>query len=252
MRNQWPMSHKDTGPSLVSPISPLPGRGVIEHPSPNFDPRPDGRRISMLVLHYTGMKTMQSALSRLCDPAAKVSAHYLIDEDGTVRQLLGEEKRAWHAGLSFWRGNTDINARSIGIELVNPGHEFGYRCFPEDQIAALEALALDILNRRLIAPYNVVGHSDVAPSRKMDPGELFPWPRLAEKKIGLWPWNWQPVDANSRKIKSWLAAFGYDCSDLEAALAAFQRHFRPRLISGRPDAETVGRLCALLKMLLPT
>ena len=138
----------------------------------------------MLVLHYTGMRSAAEALARLTDPEAKVSAHYLIDEDGTVVRLVDEEMRAWHAGVSFWRGATDINARSIGIELVNPGHEFGYRPFPRAQMAALIDLALDIVARWPIPARNVVGHSDVAPRRKMDPGELFDWPRLAAPASG--------------------------------------------------------------------
>ena len=155
--------------------------------SPNFDARPPGARIDMLVLHYTGMVSAEAAIERLCDPAAKVSAHYLIDEDGAVRRLVDENHRAWHAGEASWRGKSDINARSLGIELVNPGHEFGYRPFPEAQMAALEALAQDILARHTIEARNVVGHSDVAPRRKTDPGELFDWRRLAEAGIGLWP-----------------------------------------------------------------
>ena len=125
--------------------------------------------------------------TRLCDPAAKVSAHYTIDEDGTVYAHVPEARRAWHAGVSFWAGESDINARSIGIELVNPGHEYGYRAFPEAQIAALIALCHGILARHPIPPARVLGHSDVAPARKEDPGELFPWARLAKAGIGLWP-----------------------------------------------------------------
>ena len=147
-------------------------------PSPNHDDR-GGAAIDMLVLHYTGMKTAEAALERLCDPAAKVSAHYTIDEDGTVYAHVPEARRAWHAGVSFWAGATDINSRSIGIELVNPGHEFGYRDFPDAQIAALITLCHGILLRHPIPSARVLGHSDVAPARKEDPGELFPWERLA-------------------------------------------------------------------------
>src|SRR5262249_6695143 len=149
--------------------------------------RPVAGRIDMLVLHYTGMRTGEAALERLCDPVAKVSSHYLVEEDGTTWRLVPEEKRAWHAGVSFWAGERDINDFSIGIELVNPGHEFGYRPFPEAQMQALEALARDIVDRHAIRPHRVVGHSDVAPTRKTDPGELFDWARLARKGIGLWP-----------------------------------------------------------------
>src|SRR4029077_12116286 len=155
--------------------------------SPNHDARPEGGRVDMLVLHYTGMKTAAEAIDRLCDPAAKVSAHYAIDEDGTVWRLVEESRRAWHAGVSFWQGTRDVNAASIGIELVNPGHDWGYRAFPDAQMVALETLCHGLLLRHPIPRDRVVGHSDVAPLRKQDPGELFDWPRLAEAGIGLWP-----------------------------------------------------------------
>jgi len=162
---------------------------IIEKLSPNCDSR-DGQAIDMLVLHYTGMKSMQEALSRLCDPAAEVSAHYMVDEDGTVYRLVPEEMRAWHAGkapLTTWRGYTNVNQRSIGIEIVNPGHEFGYRPFPKVQMESVAQLCKEILARHKIPARNVVAHSDIAPSRKEDPGEKFPWKDLAEKGIGLWP-----------------------------------------------------------------
>jgi N-acetylmuramoyl-L-alanine amidase len=158
---------------------------LIERPSPNHDAR--GTAIDMLVLHYTGMKTAEEALARLCDPQAKVSAHYTIDRDGRVYAHVPEERRAWHAGLSFWAGERNINGCSVGIELVNPGHEFGYEPFPETQIAALIDLAGEIMGRHAIPPGRVLGHSDVAPARKEDPGELFPWPQLADFGIGIWP-----------------------------------------------------------------
>ncbi len=160
---------------------------IVDRPSANFDARPEGAAVDILVVHYTGMETAEAALDRLMDPAAKVSAHYLIDEDGTLYRLVEEDRRAWHAGVASWRGATDVNARSIGIELVNPGHEFGYRPFPEAQTGALIDLAADIVARHRIPARNVVGHADVAPRRKMDPGELFDWPRLAAAGIGLWP-----------------------------------------------------------------
>src|SRR5262249_42163258 len=143
--------------------------------------------IDMLVLHYTGMQSAAAAIDRLCDPAAKVSAHYLIEEDGTAWRLVDETRRAFHAGVSFWQGTTDVNSASIGIELVNPGHEWGYRPFPDAQMQTLETLAQEILRRHAIPPDRVVGHSDVAPARKQDPGELFDWRRLADAGIGLWP-----------------------------------------------------------------
>ena len=155
-------------------------------PSPNYDSR-GGASVDMLVLHYTGMPTAEDAIVRLCDTNARVSAHYVVDEDGLVFQLVEEQYRAWHAGVSGWRGNTNINARSIGIEIVNPGHEFGYRPFPAVQMQAVTALCKAVLGRHSIPARNVVGHSDIAPERKEDPGELFDWVRLAREGIGLWP-----------------------------------------------------------------
>ncbi|HEY5348068.1 MAG TPA: N-acetylmuramoyl-L-alanine amidase, partial [Rhizomicrobium sp.] len=154
--------------------------------SPNQDARPDGAVIDMLVLHYTGMQSAEAALARLCDPAAKVSAHYTIDRKGHVYAHVAEERRAWHAGVSCWAGARDINSHSIGIELVNPGHEFGYVAFSDAQIAALTELAHGILARHPIPRARALAHSDVAPMRKMDPGELFPWQHLAGQGIGLW------------------------------------------------------------------
>jgi N-acetylmuramoyl-L-alanine amidase len=206
--------------------------------SPNFDERPAETPIDMLVLHYTGMPSAAGALARLTDPAAKVSAHWLIDEDGTIVRLVPEAMRAWHAGVSFWRGETDINARSIGIELVNPGHEFGYRAFPEPQMAALLELASDIVARHPIPPRNVVGHSDVAPRRKMDPGELFDWPRLARAGVGLWPEESAECIMGEDAVRCMLSTIGYEAGDLFATLKAFQRHFRPARVSGRLDRET--------------
>lgn len=219
---------------------------TIERPSPNHGPRAEGTPIDMLVLHYTGMETMVEALDRLCDEAAQVSAHWLIDEDGTVYRLVDEDRRAWHAGVAAWRGETDVNGRSIGIELVNPGHEFGYRPFPEAQMAALIDLATGILSRHPIPARNVVGHSDVAPSRKEDPGELFDWARLAAHRIGLWPAEWEATETSEDGMARMLADWGYDTSDPGAAVRAFQRHFRPARIDGVMDGETAGRLAALL------
>lgn len=215
---------------------------MIERPSPNCGPRPEGVPVDTLVLHYTGMKSTEEALVRMCEPAAKVSAHYCIDEDGSVTRLVPEDKRAWHAGVAYWRGETDINARSIGIELVNPGHEFGYRPFPEVQITTLTLLASAILRRHPIPPRNVVGHSDIAPSRKRDPGELFDWQRLARVGIGLWP---EPVPAKPEDVPMMLAEYGYRAGD-EGVVAAFQRRFRPSRIDGVADQETAGLLAGLL------
>lgn len=224
---------------------------MIERPSPNFDERGAGREIDILLLHYTGMETGEAALERLCDPAAKVSAHYCIDEDGTTYRLVPEEQRAWHAGVAFWAGDTAINARSIGIELVNPGHEFGYRPFPEPQIAALKDLARDILSRHPIPPARVLGHSDVAPARKEDPGELFDWRGLAEIGIGLWPSNAAPREVpDETTLRTMLSGYGYDAAELplDILLTAFQRHFRPEAVTGTADSETAARLHRLLDL----
>ena len=221
----------------------------IPHPSPNREPRRAGI-IDMLVIHYTGMQDGAAALARLCDEQAKVSAHYLIEEDGRVFALVPEDMRAWHAGLAAWRGESDINSRSIGIELVNPGHEFGYRAFPAAQIEALADLAKGILDRHLIPPRNVVGHSDIAPTRKQDPGELFPWQDLAERHgIGLWPCGEPTEPPPEHVLLAGLAHAGYDVTDPKAAVTAFQRHFRPWKVDGHGDAETMGRLRALLRVL---
>lgn len=230
----------------------------IDRPSPNHDARPAGQDVDILLLHYTGMASAAAALERLCDPAAKVSAHYCIDEDGTITRLVAEERRAWHAGVAAWAGASDINARSIGIELVNPGHEFGYRAFTEAQMAQLIALCRDILARHPIPPARVLGHSDVAPLRKQDPGELFDWAGLAAAGIGLWPGAAPPRDPlpKTAEVQAGLARFGYAVprggrldAETQAVLSAFQRHFRPWAITGTPDAETAGRLEALLRLL---
>ena len=222
--------------------------------SPNQEPRPVGIAIDTLVLHYTGMKSAKAALARLCDPEAKVSAHYLVDEDGAVFLLVPEEKRAWHAGTSSWRGESNINDRSIGIELVNPGHEFGYRPFPPAQMDSLEALAREILARHPIPAARVLGHSDVAPQRKADPGELFDWAGLARRGIGLWPRaTVEPRSWSVAEFQAGLGRFGYEVPDhgqlddaTKAVLIAFQRHFRPSRCDGVPDPENAGILADLL------
>jgi N-acetylmuramoyl-L-alanine amidase len=219
---------------------------ILETPSPNFDER--SLPITMIVLHYTGMQDGPSALARLRDPAAKVSAHYLIEEDGTVCRLVAEEMRAWHAGRSHWRGITDINSASIGIEIVNPGHEWGYRPFTEQQIDALIPLVAAIKDRHGITRGNIVGHSDIAPARKRDPGELFPWYRLARLRLAL------PRPTRNLMDPMWpqagfllaLERFGYDVSDPMAAIMAFQRRYRPELVDGEIDAECRMILLALL------
>jgi len=227
-----------------------------DRPSPNHGDRgepPDMRPINMLVLHYTGMQSAAAALDWLCDPAARVSAHYLVEEEGVLWRLVPEARRAFHAGISCWQGESDLNFVSIGVEIVNPGHEWGYRQFPEPQMAAVEALCRDILSRHRIPPYRIVGHSDIAPDRKADPGELFDWPRLARAGIGLWP---SPAPGLSHRrgrgvgvVKhagalADLARIGYCVSTAteQVALAAFQRRFRPERWDGLLDVETCARL----------
>ena len=234
------------GGKMASRMAELPG--FIDTPSPNHDERASA--ISMIVLHYTGMADAESAIARLTDPAAKVSCHYLVAEDGQILRMVAEERRAWHAGRSHWRGITDVNSASVGIEIVNPGHELGYRPFPDEQIEALIPLVADIKDRYGIGRGNVVGHSDVAPARKRDPGELFPWHRLARLRLAL------PRPTRNLMDPLWtesgfllaLERFGYDVSEPMAAIMAFQRRYRPELIDGELDAEC---RCILLALLLP-
>jgi len=223
-------------------------------PSPNHDARPADQPIDMLILHYTGMRSAAEAIERLRDPAPPtripVSSHYVVEEDGTVRRLVPEERRAWHAGVSYWRGHRTLNGRSIGIEIVNPGHEFGYRPFPAIQLAAVCDLCLDIIDRHPIPRRNVVGHSDVAPDRKQDPGELFPWQDFADNGVGLWPAG-PAAGAGPTDAADLLRAIGYDVPpDADAgvgaiALTAFQRHWRPERVDGQADAGTLAQLAAV-------
>nr|WP_276208692.1 N-acetylmuramoyl-L-alanine amidase [Caulobacter sp. 17J65-9] len=235
---------------------------MIDAPSPNFDERrapPD-----MVVLHYTGMRSGQEAIDRLRDPAAKVSAHYVVEEDGRIFRLVPEERRAWHAGKSFWKGETDCNAASIGVEIVNPGHEFGYRAFPDAQIEAVIRLLDEVRIRWTVPDCRILGHSDVAPSRKEDPGELFPWKRLAGAGHGLW---FEPSPAPGPALKvgdngvgvfalqAGLHRLGYEPLpsgeyDQETAtvVTAFQRHWRPERVDGVADGETRARLMGLLQL----
>ena len=214
-----------------------------ERPSPNHGPRRGGAPVDMLIIHYTGMDSAAAALDRLCDPASEVSAHYMVDEDGAVWRLVPEDRRAWHAGRSFWAGESDINSRSIGIELVNPGHGPDYRPYPDAQMTALEQLCHGILSRFPIHSHFVLGHADVAPGRKQDPGELFDWRRLAAAGIGLWPDN--PVPADPGAFAADMRRFGY-ADALPDAIAAFQQHFRPTDVTGIADAETRAILRALV------
>ena len=211
-------------------------RGAQAAPSPNFDDR--GRDVDTIVLHYTGMPTAEEALARLADPEAKVSAHYLVDETGVIYCMVPEDRRAWHAGLGSWKGETDINARSIGIEIVNPGHEWGYRDFPERQIDMVVALVADIRTRHAVPVTRVLGHSDVAPGRKEDPGERFPWERLAKsgQAVGVYDGGPRP-DIPYADALAMLGGIGYEIAEAApgkpapaAAILAFQRRFCPRAL----------------------
>jgi len=227
--------------------------------SPNHGERQGGRAPDVLLLHYTGMRSAAEAIDRLCDPEAKVSSHYVVDEDGRVLQLVDETRRAHHAGVSSWKGERDLNSASIGIEIVNPGHEFGYRDFPPAQIDAVVALCRDIAARWTIAPERVLAHSDVAPERKQDPGERFPWARLAAEGIGHWvaPSPIEPGPSFGpgsegppvRAIQALLAHYGYGVeltgvydARTAAVVTAFQRHFRPEKVDGVADRSTIDTL----------
>jgi N-acetylmuramoyl-L-alanine amidase len=242
----------------AAPRTYAPALPVQELPSPNHDERTGP--VDMLILHYTGMKTAREALDRLRDPAAAVSSHYVVDEDGAVIRLVPEERRAWHAGVSHWRGHSALNGRSIGIEIVNPGHEWGYRDFPVLQLAAVCDLCLLILSRHAIPARNIVGHSDVSPDRKQDPGERFDWRALAENGVGLWPEDAPDLGttgavrdaAGLRPVRAALAEIGYRVGlegaldpALSAVLRAFQRHWRPEAVTGQADDGTLVRLLAV-------
>ena len=226
-------------------------------PSPNFDKRQ--RPVTCVVLHYTGMETGSAALDRLRDPDAKVSSHYLVEEDGTVFQLVQEDKRAWHAGISNWRGETDLNSAAIGIEIVNGGHEFGLPDFPETQMEIVINLTRDIVHRYSILPADIVGHSDIAPARKEDPGEKFPWRRLAEEGLGLWPTNASSdqrvlFEARDRDrgiaiAQSGLGYIGYGVEVTgvlddftQQVVKAFQRRYRPQKLDGNIDMQTMDMI----------
>lgn len=226
---------------------------IIERPSPNFDERAGGGEIGYIILHYTGMKTAEEALARLTNPDAKVSAHYTVDEDGSMYRHVDESKRAWHAGASFWQDQSDLNSLSVGIEIVNPGHEWGYRAFTDAQIVAVINLCKQIMQRHDIDEENILAHSDIAPARKEDPGELFPWQKLAQGGVGIWPAvaDDDTVKAAALNIERALHDFGYDPRvKLRDNLMAFQRHFVPEdVLEGRGGTETSlarGRLYALL------
>lgn len=221
-----------------------------ETPSPNHDER--RFKVDLLVLHYTGMESGQAALDRMRDPQAKVSAHYMVWEDGRVSRLVNEDRRAWHAGVSSWNGDDDLNSRSVGIEIVNGGHDCplpggGLPPYPADQVSAVIDLSKQIVQRHGIPPVRIVGHSDIAPVRKIDPGEHFPWEQLAEAGLGLWPTEatgagcvWMGGDPGG--LNRQLASIGYAIGDVTAALRAFQRRFMPDAVTGMADARTLRRL----------
>jgi N-acetylmuramoyl-L-alanine amidase len=232
---------------------------IGQNPSPNFGARAEGSPIDTLILHYTGMESEERALAWLCDPESAVSSHYFVFDDGRIVQLVDEQDRAWHAGQSSWKGVTDINSRSIGIEITNPGHEFGYRPFPDAQIAAVIGLCRDILGRHAIPPERVLAHSDIAPLRKEDPGEFFPWKKLHDAGVGYWvepdPIVAGPVfkagdrSGDVARLKRRFAKYGYPIAetdafdeDTSAVVRAFQRHFRPALVDGIADGSTLRTL----------
>lgn len=238
-------------------------------PSSNFEPRKDGRAPDLLLLHYTGMESADGALAWLTAPESKVSCHYFVDEEGRITQMVNEEMRAWHAGASYWDGDEDINSCSIGIEIHNPGHEFGYPDFPEAQMVAVEALCEDIVQRHRIPPQRVLAHSDVAPGRKADPGEKFDWQRLANAGIGLWV-EPEPVEVETglatgdegedvARLQKYLIQLGYGLSDsgsfcdaTESVVRAFQRHWRQFRVDGCADQSTRKTLIRLLAALPQT
>jgi len=217
---------------------------MILRPSPNFNDRL--LPIGILVLHYTGMTSGAEAIDWLANPQSGVSAHYVVAEDGQVLQMVDESKRAWHAGRSWWRGVTDVNSASIGIEIVNPGHEFGYVPFPAPQMDAVQALVAEITARHAILPANVVGHSDIAPTRKEDPGELFDWPRLARAGLAAAPKPCMDPNWTDMGFMAALGRYGYNITAPLEAVIAFQRHHRPAKFDGMIDAETRTILRGLL------
>lgn len=234
--------------------------------SPNFGERAEGCIPTILLLHYTGMKTGQEAQDWLCVPESQVSSHYLVHEDGRVVQMVQESKRAWHAGISVWANETDINSRSIGIEIVNGGHPAGMPDFPSVQIQAVIELCRDCVERHQISPERILAHSDVAPSRKIDPGEKFPWQTLHEQGIGHWVepspigggryFQRGEAGAPIEALQSMLSLYGYGieitgeyCAATEGVVSAFQRHFRPAKVDGVADSSTIETLHRLLSAL---
>ncbi|MEH6725439.1 MAG: N-acetylmuramoyl-L-alanine amidase [Hyphomicrobiales bacterium] len=250
----------------IPALSSVDYKAAILAPSPNFGPRPDNQSVELLILHYTGMPDDDQALSWLQDPQSQVSSHYFVHQNGKILQLVADKDRAWHAGVSSWQGINDINSCSVGIEIANPGHDHGYHSFPDVQIEALKGLSQDIIARHGIRSEHVLAHSDIAPERKDDPGELFPWPDLAENGIGHWVAprplgdgrffqlgdQGEPVAA----LQAMFQLYGYGCPQsghycevTRAVVRAFQRHFRPELVDGIADQSTIATLHQLLSSL---
>lgn len=230
-------------------------------PSPNFNERKDDAKIDLVIIHYTGMASTEAALTRLTDPKSEVSCHYLIDEEGNIFQLVDDDKRAWHAGVSSWRGKGDVNSRSIGIELSNRGHE----PFTDKQLGALALLSHDLSHRHNIPPENFIGHSDIAPDRKQDPGPLFPWRKMASHDIGVWPqptlkdkFNAKASAKDERKLKVLfrIAGYGVDTPSVKELVTAFQSRYEPHVFKnpakvGIATPSTVAKLRALIRMRKP-
>ena len=229
----------------------------FEKPSPNFNDRKDDLKPEFIVIHYTGMKSTEAALERLSDPVSEVSCHYLIDEKGNVYAMVDEEKRAWHAGVSEWQGKDDINSRSIGIEISNRGNEN----FTSEQMGILALLCNDLMHRHKIPPENIIGHSDIAPDRKQDPGPFFPWKKMAHYDVGIWPkptmkdkFNASAAAKNEKYLRKMFAKAGYgvDNPKFEEVVAAFQSRYEPYVFKdperiGKPTARTVAKLRALVR-----
>lgn len=241
-------------------------KSAILAPSPNFGPRPDGQNIELLILHYTGMPDDDQALSWLRNPKSQVSCHYYVHQNGELLQLVSEDARAWHAGVSSWKGINDINSCSIGVEIANPGHNHGYHAFTDVQVEAITDLCQDIMRRHTIRPEHVLAHSDIAPERKEDPGELFPWAYLAENGIGHFVAPKPQGDGRFFQLgdegdpvaalQAMFQLYGYECPQsghyctaTYAIVCAFQRHFRPELVDGIADQSTIATLHDLLSAL---
>lgn len=263
------MSTVDPATAAACPLLAAPDSSLVDaiHPSPNVEPRQAGYCVDLIVLHYTGMASAVKAIDWLSRPESRVSAHYVVDVDGRVTQLVAESMRAWHAGVSVWQGVCDINSLSVGIEIQNPGHEDGYHDFPRPQMQAVADLCRDIGARHGVRPERVLAHSDIAPSRKIDPGEKFDWAWLAAQGIGHWvePVAVDPADAGLglgdagprvAAMQGLLRDYGYGCADhgeldqpTSVVVKAFQRHFRPARVDGRIDRSTLATLERLIAAL---